>query len=135
MKKKWKVAGIAMFMLMSLMSTPILAEEPDTTTGGTKTTDVARDEKKAKPAKKEKVAEPENAIGKANAKEKALADAGLSFEQVGKVRSRVSTHDDGTIIYKVRFTYNNQKYSYRINALTGEIVDKTTKEVTAKDSL
>ena len=136
MKKKWIAAGLASLMSMSLMAMPILAEgEQDTTTGSTKTTDVARSEKKARPAKKEKVAEPENAIGKASAKEKALADAGLTLEQVGKVRSRVSTLEDGTIVYKVRFTYDGQKYSYKINALTGELVDKKTEEATTKSAI
>ena len=136
MKKKWIAAGLASLMSMSLMAMPILAEgEQDTTTGSTKTTDVARSGKKAKPVKKEKVAEPENAIGKASAKEKALADAGLTLEQVGKVRSRVSTLEDGTIVYKVRFTYDGQKYSYKINALTGELVDKTTEAATNKSAL
>lgn len=133
MKKKWMAMGLAGLMSMSLLSMPVFAEgETDTTTGGTTTTDVSRREKKARPTKKEKVSEPENAIGKASAKEKALADAGLTIEQVGKAKSRVSTLDDGTIIYKVRFTYDGQKYSYKINALTGEIVDKTTEAATPK---
>ncbi len=80
--------------------------------------------------KKQEVAEPENAIGKDAAKEKALSDAGLTAEQTGKVRSRVSTLEDGTVIYKVRFTYDGQKYSYKINAVTGEIVDKSNEAVT-----
>ena len=80
--------------------------------------------------KREKVAEPENAIGKDAAKEKALADAGLTSDQTGKVRSRVSKLEDGTVIYKVRFTYDGQKYSYRIDAVTGEILEKSNEAAT-----
>lgn len=85
---------------------------------------------KEKRAPKQEVAEPENAIGKDAAKEKALTDAGLTSAQTGKVRSRVTILEDGTVIYKVKFTYDNQKYSYKIDATTGEILDKSTKAVT-----
>ena len=76
-----------------------------------------------KGGKKQETVEPENAIGKDAAKEKALSDAGLSAEQVEKVRARVS-ESDGTAVYKVHFTYEGQRYSYRIDALSGEILDK-----------
>lgn len=71
-------------------------------------------------------AEPENAIGKDTAQAKAMEDAGVTEEQAGKVKSRVSQLDDGTVVYKVHFKYNDQHYSYKINAVTGEIVDKRT---------
>ena len=80
---------------------------------------------------KEQVAEPENAIGKDSAKAKALEDAGVTDEQVNKVRSHLSQLDDGTVIYRVHFIYIDQRYSYQINAISGEIVDKHTD--TAKD--
>ena len=72
------------------------------------------------------VAEPENAIGKDTAKEKALTDAGVTVEQAGKVKACVSQTDDGTVIYKVHFTYDGQRYSYQINAITAEILDKSS---------
>ena len=76
-----------------------------------------------KGGKKQEAAEPENAIGKDAAKEKALSDAGLSAEQVEKIRARVS-ESDGTAVYKVHFTYEGQRYSYRIDALSGEILEQ-----------
>ena len=66
-------------------------------------------ERHGKREKHEKVAEPENSIGKDAAKTAALADAGLTVEQAGKVKSRVSQMDDGTVVYKVSFTYDGQK--------------------------
>ena len=49
---------------------------------------------------------------------------GLTTDQTGKVRSRVTTLEDGTVIYKVKFTFDGQKHTYQINATTGEIIDK-----------
>ena len=65
-----------------------------------------------------------------NPKEKALSDAKVTAEQAGKVRARVSQMDDGTVIYKVKFTFDGQKYSYKINAVTGEVIDKSTETAT-----
>lgn len=76
----------------------------------------------------EQSAEPENAIGRDAAKEAALADAGLTSDQVEKVRARVSGKD-GTILYRVSFRYDGQKYSFKIDPLTGEILDKTVGEI------
>ena len=84
--------------------------------------------------KKQETAEPENAIGKDAAKAKALADAGLTADQIKKVRAHVSETEDGTIIYKVGFVFEGQKYSYQIDALNGTIISKSNKEYTAKAS-
>ncbi len=77
---------------------------------------------------KPEAAEPENAVGKDAAKEKALADAGVTEEQAGKIRTRFSQSDDGTAVYKVRFTYDGKRYSYRIDATTGAVKDKTVED-------
>ncbi len=82
----------------------------------------------------EKVAEPENAIGKDAAKAKALADAGVTEEQAGKVRARVVQLDDGTVVYKVYFAYDGQRYSYQIDAVTGTVTDKSVEAVTEDDA-
>ncbi len=74
-----------------------------------------------------KTAEPEGVIGKDAAKEAALADAGAQAE--GHVRGRY-TEKDGTGIYKVTFKAGGQKYQYRIDAMTGEILDKSVTEIT-----
>ncbi len=76
-------------------------------------------------AKKEKVAEPENAIGKDKAKAAALKEAGITEDKAGKIKTRVTKLDDGTVVYKVGFTSGNKYYSVKINALTGAVVDKT----------
>ena len=74
-----------------------------------------------------KTAEPEGAIGKDAAKEAALADAGAEAE--GHVRGRY-TEKDGTGIYKVTFKAGGQRYKYRIDATTGEILEKSVTEIT-----
>ena len=81
--------------------------------------------------KKEKVAEPENAIGKDAAKQAALKDAGVTEDQVEKIKARTSKLDDGTVVYKVGFTAGDKYYSYKINALTGAVEDKS--EMTAEE--
>lgn len=88
--------------------------------------------KRQKPhCKKDKVEAPENAIGKDAAKEAALKDAGVTAEQAGKVRAHVSKTEDGTIVYKVHFSANDKWYSYKIDALTGKVVERT--EQTAEE--
>jgi len=82
----------------------------------------------------EKVAEPENAIGKDAAKAKALADAGVTEEQAGKVKARVSQLDDGTVVYKVHFSYDGQRYFYQIDAVTGAVTDMSVEAVTEDDA-
>ena len=83
---------------------------------------------KRKPGKKgSKTAEPEGAIGKDAAKEAALADAGVQAE--GHVRGRY-TEKDGPGIYKVTFKAGGQRYKYRIDAMTGEILEKSVTEIT-----
>ena len=82
----------------------------------------------------EKTAEPENAIGKDAAKAKAFADAGVTEEQAGKVKARVKQLDDGTVVYKVRFAYDGQRYSYQIDAVTGAVTDKNVEAVTEDDA-
>ena len=82
---------------------------------------------KKKPGKKgSKTAEPEGVIGKDAAKEAALADAGIEAE--GHVRGRY-TEKDGTGIYKVTFKSGGQRYKYRIDAMTGEILEKSVTEI------
>ena len=78
----------------------------------------------------EKVAEPENAIGSDAAEAKALEDAGVTEDQAGRVMSHVSQLDDGTVVYRVHFIYNDQMYFYQINATSGEIVDKSNEAAT-----
>lgn len=82
----------------------------------------------AKHHKDAHIAEPENAIGIDAAKEAALADAGVTADQVCKVKVKLFDKD-GTVVYKVRFCFEGQKYSYEIDSLTGTVLDKTVSEV------
>ena len=147
--KKLVIAMMVGLMVLTTVALPVYADEQsDTTTEATVdqgtdnqgTSDQSASDQstskqhKSKRSRKPEVAEPEGAIGKDAAKEKALTDAGLTADQTGKVRSRVTALEDGTVIYKVKFTYDNQKYTYQINATTGEILDKSTKAVTESDS-
>ena len=126
MKNK-KVLALALVGVLSLSALAPAALAADTASESE--TAVEETQKtRSKHGKGEKVAAPENAIGKDAAKAKALADAGVTAE--GKVKSRVSQLDDGTVVYKVRFTCDGQHYSYQIDALTGAVVDKSVKEVT-----
>ena len=72
--------------------------------------------------------EPENAIGKEAAKSIALSDAGVTADEVERLRSIVA-ECDGVTVYKVRFRCGGLRYSYRINALTGEIVNSYTENI------
>ncbi len=87
-------------------------------------------EDRVKRERPDEAAEPENAIGRDAAKEAALGDAGLSSDQVEKLRARVSDKD-GTTVYKVSFRCEGQKHSYKIDPLTGGVLDKTVSEAGA----
>ena len=124
-------------MVLSLSAlAPAALAATDTETAGSEMTveETQKERRRGRHGKGDKVAEPENAIGKDAAKSKALADAGVTAEQAGEVKSRVSQLDDGTVVYKVRFTYDGQRYFYQINALTGEVTDKSAEAVTEEES-
>lgn len=86
-------------------------------------------------AKKEKVAEPENAIGKDKAKAVALKEAGITEDKAEKIKTRVTKLDDGTVVYKVSFTYGDKYYSIKINALTGAVAEKKVQSAEEHASL
>ena len=132
MIKKALVFSLAVIMSMMICVSPVFAQEgiDDTDSQTTET----KKHSKEKREKKNDVAEPENAIGKDVAKEKALSDASLTSDQIKKIRSRVTTLEDGTVIYKVSFVYDSQKYSYQIDALTGSIINKSSEEYTKNTS-
>jgi uncharacterized membrane protein YkoI len=111
---------------VSALIPSVLAAAPNQDDGkATTVQDTVKGGSHGKRGERSSVAEPENAIGKDAAKEKALTDAGVTAEQEGKVRSRVSQTDDGTVIYKVRFTCDGQCWHYQIDAVTGTILDKS----------
>ena len=88
-----------------------------------------------KSEKKEKVAEPENAIGKEKAITAALKEAGITEDKVEKIKARVTKLDDGTVVYKVSFTYGDKYYSIKINALTGAVAEKKVQSAEEHTSL
>ena len=90
------------------------------------TTEAAADTgRQEKHGRKEKTEEPENAIGKDAAKDAALKDAGVTADETGKVRCRVSETEDGSVIYKVRFSANDKFYAYEIDAVSGKVIGST----------
>ncbi len=128
MKKK----AITAFMLASILSVSAMTTTVFAAPAAKSSTETTQgDQKQEKRTKHcEEAAEPENAIGRDAAKEKALSDAGVTEDQAGRVMAHVSTLDDGTVIYKVRFICNETGYSYQINAVSGAIVDKSSEAVT-----
>ena len=86
---------------------------------------------KATPCKgrkaKTEAAEPEGVIGKDAAKEAALADAGVEAE--GHVRAKYQ-EKDGESTYTVRFKADGQVYKVKIDAKTGEVLEKSVAEET-----
>lgn len=101
--------------------------EDDISDKNTNSTKHARHGGHGENAKPEEPEAPENAIGKDAAKQIALSDAGLSSEQVEKVKARLSDKD-GTLVYKVSFKYDGQRYSYKIAPVSGDILDKSVQE-------
>ena len=75
----------------------------------------------------QKPEKPDNAIGRQAAREAALAAAGVNAEQASKVKARLAELEDGTVVYKVHFTDGETWYSFRIDAVTGEVLSKTEK--------
>ena len=130
-----KNKGIMALALVSVLSVSALAPSAfaaaPAADGNTETTvqEMQKEHRHGKHGDKQKAVEPENAIGKDAAKETALSDAGVTAEQAGRVNARVTQLDDGTVIYKVSFTCDGQKYSYQIDALSGAVVEKSTEAV------
>ena len=115
--------------LSAALAPAAFAEEPDTTDNTAVVETVAGRNSHRKGrchgGGRAEAAEIETAIGKDAAKEIALADAGLTAEQTGKVRARYSEKDD-TPVYRVRFTVEGTSYSYKIDAETGAVLEKET---------
>ena len=128
MKHKFIIAAslAALMSVSAFATTAYAATNNDQTAVTESSSDTA---KKCKHGKKEKISEPENAIGKDKAKAAALKDAGIAEDKVEKIRSRVTKLEDGTVVYKVGFTYGDKYYSYKINALTGAVADKSVQSV------
>jgi uncharacterized membrane protein YkoI len=111
------------------------AQEQTAESGTDSQTEAAKDDAKTAHGKhKSKTAEPENAVGKQAAKDAALADANLSAEQAGKIKVRVTKMEDGTVVYRVSFTEGETRHCYKIDAVTGEILDKATEDAAAHET-
>ena len=130
-RKSMAALALALVLSTSVLASAALAASAESGAAAeTPAGETQSGQRHGKPDRKPSVAEPENAVGKDAAKAKALADAGVTEEQAGKVKARVSQLEDGTVIYKVHFSYNGQRYSYRIDAVSGDIVNKTVEPVT-----
>ena len=132
--KRWIALLLAAVLTVGAMSVTAFAAENTETEAETTTEGSAAKPCRGKHSHKNKVAEPENAVGKDIAKETALADAGVSAEDVGKVKARVTKLEDGTVVYRVSFTSGELWYRYKIDAVTGEILDKTTEDAAAHEA-
>ncbi len=123
MKSRIVIASaLAAVMTASALGTTALATTTNNKTAASSQSSSAQ--KTERHGKPEKVAEPENAIGKDKAKAAALKAAGVSESKVDKVKTFVIKLDDGTVAYRVSFTYGEKYYAYKINATTGKMVDK-----------
>ena len=96
------------------------SEAADTASGTEKT-----EKSGLRKGRKAETAEPEGTIGRDAAKEAALADAGIEAE--GHVHARYK-EEDGAGFYKVKFKADGQVYRYRIDAKTGEVLEKSLEE-------
>ncbi len=131
---KWIALLLSLVLAFTAIGLGALAEtaegsaQEQTAESGTEgQTEAAKDDAGTRHGKhKSKTAEPENAIGKQAAKDAALADANLSAEQAGKIKVRVTKMEDGTVVYRVSFTEGETWHCYKIDAVTGEILEKTT---------
>ena len=129
--KRWIALLLAAVLTVGAMNVTAFAAERTNPEAEAATEDSAATPRRGKHGHKDKVAEPENAVGKDAARETALADAGVSAEDVGKVKARVTKLEDGTVIYRVSFTSGELWYRYKIDAVTGEILDKKTEDAAA----
>ena len=129
-KRMIALALVLILSISALASTALAAASESGGSQETQTMETPSDRHRGKHGGEPPAAEPENAVGKDAAEAKAFSDAGVTEEQVCKVRSRVSKLDDGTVIYKVSFTCDGQRYSYQINAISGDVIGKNTSAVT-----
>lgn len=67
-------------------------------------------------------------IGVDKAKEIALKDAGVAGSQAKFTKAKLDT-DDGMKIYDIEFFAYSYEYEYEINAITGDIMDKSVEAV------
>ena len=132
--KRWIALLLAAVLTVGAMSVTAFATESTEPEAETTTEGSAAQPCRGKHGHKDKVAEPENAVGKDTAKETALADAGVRADDVGKVKARVTKLEDGTVVYRVSFSSGDLWYRYKIDAVTGEILDKTTEDAAAHET-
>lgn len=66
------------------------------------------------------------------AKEIALADAGLTVSEVTFTEEKLDL-DDGTSVYELKFYTSEKKYEYEINANTGAVFSKSTEAIAAQN--
>lgn len=64
----------------------------------------------------------------AEAKEKALADAGITATDASFTKEKMDK-DDGRYIYEIDFATANTRYDYEIDAATGDVVDKDVETI------
>lgn len=121
--KRIFIIALAVVTVVSAFAIPVFAATADSSTLTADAADAPA--KNGGQDKKEKVTEPDNAIGKDAAKAAALTDAGITADTVEAIKTRVTKLDYGTVVYKVGFSAGDRYYSYKINALTGAVEEKS----------
>lgn len=71
-------------------------------------------------------------IGLEAAKNKALADAGVSAENATFIKAKLD-HDDGAPVYELEFITVNAEYEYKIHAATGAVLEKESEAIKNAD--
>ncbi len=127
-RKRWIALLLAAVLTVGAMSITAFAAENTEPEAETTTEGSAAKPCRSRHGHKARVAEPENAIGKDAAKEITLADAGVSAEETGKVKARVTKLEDGAVVYRVSFTAGDLWRCCKIDALTGEILEKAEED-------
>ncbi len=133
-QKRWIALLLAAVLTAGALSVTAFAAKVTEPEAGASAETSAEPSARGKHGHREKVAEPENALGKDAAKERALAEAGVSAEDAGKVKARVTKLEDGTVAYRVSFTAGDQWYCFKIDALSGEILDRSTEDAAAHEA-
>ncbi len=112
--------ALSTVLFVSVLTPAALAAEDSAAAESTEPAAVDAGRKGAN--RREELAEPENAIGRDAAIVKALAEAGVSADKAGDITVHVTRNSDGSIVYRVHFIVDGQRYSSEVDAVTGEIL-------------
>ncbi|MBS6448121.1 MAG: PepSY domain-containing protein [Clostridiales bacterium] len=81
---------------------------------------------------KSDIPEDQQLIGLEAAKNKALADAGVSAANATFIKAKLD-YDDGAPVYELEFLTVNAEYEYKIHAATGAVLEKESEAIKNAD--